>query len=287
MRAWVWALLERTPEPVRRLARPVLAALRRRKRRHTPLPPGADPFDLPAYAVEVDTAVGTLWLDGTDAHLTPWVQRQGVWEADVMRFLTRRLGPGGVFADVGANVGFHTVLAAQIVGPSGKVFAIEPVPTTLKILRANLVRHNLQVVVLAAAASDVPGHRSLEVDPSYRSGAAFADSGIEVRAAPLDELLPDVAVDVLKIDVEGAEPLVLRGAHRVLERSANLVALVEFRAEPHLSGEEPEEVLAFYESLGLELCLLRRNGDVEPTVARVVLERARRLASLNLVLQRR
>jgi hypothetical protein len=63
--------------------------------------------------------------------------------------------------------------------------------------------------------------------------------------------------------------------------------MVEFRVERHLSGEGPEEVLAFYESLGFGLWLLRRNGDVEPTVARAVLERASRVASLNLVLRRR
>jgi hypothetical protein len=93
-------------------------------------------------------------------------------------------------------------------------------------------------------------------------------------------------VDVLKIDVEGAEPLVLRGASAILARSPVLAAVVEFRNEPHVGGESPEAVLAFYESLGFELCLLRRNGDLEPSTRSAVLERAGAVPSLNLVLRR-
>jgi hypothetical protein len=91
---------------------------------------------------------------------------------------------------------------------------------------------------------------------------------------------------VLKVDVEGAEPLVLRGARGLLDRSPGLVAVVEFRDERHLSGESPAEVLAFYESLGFRLCLLRRNGDLAPASPEAVLERSRRDPSFNLVLRR-
>lgn len=255
---------------------------------HTPLPPG-DPPPLPADAVELDTAIGTLWFDGADDHLTPWIRSQGVWEADVMKLLARTLRPGSTFVDVGANVGFHTLLAAQLVGPQGTVVAIEAAPWTVELLRANVWRHGAGGVrIVDAAASDVAGTVRLEVDPRHRSGARLTDAedAVEVRAAPLDELVPDLAVDVLKADVEGAEPLVLRGARGLLERSPRVLAVVEFRDEPHLSGETPEEVLAFYESLGFELCLLRRNGDLAPATRDAVLERARREPSFNLVLRR-
>jgi hypothetical protein len=123
-------------------------------------------------------------------------------------------------------------------------------------------------------------------DAAHRSGAQIGPEGVEVRAAPLDALVPEGEVDVLKIDVEGAEPLVLRGASAILARSPVLAAVVEFRNEPHVGGESPEEVLAFYESLGFELCLLRRNGELEPSTRAAVLERARAVPSLNLVLRR-
>jgi len=281
VRSLAWAFWERAPEPVRRVVRPALAAFRRTRRRHTPLP-GAAPA-LPPDAVELDTAIGTLWFDGADEHLTPWIRSQGVWEADVMKLLARWLKPGSLFVDVGANVGFHAVFAARL---GARVVAVEPVPWTLELLRANVWRHGADVEVVEAAASDRSGAVRIAHDPEHRSGAAIGADGVEVRAAPLGELVRDGAVDVLKVDVEGAEPLVLRGASAILARSPVLAAIVEFRDEPHVGGESPAEVLAFYESLGFELCLLRRNGELEPASAAAVLARAREVPSLNLVLRR-
>jgi FkbM family methyltransferase len=277
-----WAIWERVPESLRRLLRPALAAVRRRRRRHTRLPPGPVP-SLPDDAIELDTAVGTLWFDGADVHLTPWIRSQGVWEADVMKLLARWLKPGSLFVDVGANVGFHAVFAAEL---GAQVVAVEPVPWTLELLRANVWRHGARVEVVEAAATDAAGIVRMGLDAAHRSGAQIARGGVEVRAAPLDELVPDSAVDVLKVDVEGAEPLVLRGARAILARSPLLAAIVEFRDEPHVGGDSPADVLAFYESLGFELCLLRRDGALEPRSAATVLERARTVPSLNLVLRR-
>lgn len=290
MRTLAWRTWERLPESVRGLLRPALAAVRRSRRVHTPLPAGPRP-ELPGDAVELDTAIGTLWFDGADTRLTPWARSQGVWEADVMKLLAATLRPGGVFVDVGANVGFHTVLAAQLVGPAGKVFAVEPAPWTLQLLRANVWRSATAVTVLPFAASDAAGTVRLAHEAGHRSGAHLVaggdGGGTAVDAAPLDELLPEIVVDVLKVDVEGAEPLVLRGARALLERSPGLLVVVEFRDQTHLSGETPAEVLAFYESLGFELRLLRRNGEHERASAENVLERSRREPSFNLVLARR
>ena len=279
---FAWAVWERVPEGARSFARPALAGFRRRMRKHTPLP-GEPPAPLPADAVELDTTIGTLWFDSADEHLTPWIRSQGVWEADVMKLLARFLRPGSLFVDVGANVGFHAVLGAQL---GAHVVAVEPVPWTLELLRANVWRHGADVEVVAAAASDGLGPVRLQLDAAHRSGAQIGGAGIEVRAATLDELVPRGEVDVLKIDVEGAEPLVLRGASAILARSPVLAAVVEFRNEQHIGGESPEAVLTFYESLGFELCLLRRNGDLEPSTRSAVLARARAVPSLNLVLRR-
>jgi FkbM family methyltransferase len=282
VRRLAWSVWERVPEGIRSLLRPALAGFRRRMRKHTPLPGGPAPV-LPEDAVELDTAIGTLWFDSADEHLTPWIRGQGVWEADVMKLLARFLRPGSLFVDVGANVGYHAVFAAQL---GSHVVAVEPVPWTLELLRANVWRHGADVEVVAAAASTSEGTVRIGLETAHRSGAQIGEEGVEVRSAPLDELVPEGEVDVLKIDVEGAEPLVLRGASGILERSPVLAAVVEFRNELHVGGESPEDVLSFYESLGFELCLLRRNGELEPSTRTAVLERARGVSSLNLVLRR-
>jgi FkbM family methyltransferase len=283
----LWRTADAVPEPVRALLRPLVARARRARTFATPLPDGARP-ELPPSAVELDTLIGTLWFDGEDEKLTPWIRRHATWEADVVRLLEATLRPGGTFVDVGANVGFHSVVAARLVGPSGRVVALEPEPQSAAILRANLWRHSVpNALVHAVAASDRPGRVRLAPDPEGRSGSALsASGGIEADAARLDDLLDGATVDVLKVDVEGAEPLVLRGAEDTIRRSLDLVAVVEFRLERHLDGSEPTDVLAYYESLGLRLGLLRPSGDVQPASADDVLRAAEHAPTLNIVLRR-
>jgi FkbM family methyltransferase len=251
------------------------------------VPDGPAP-PLPSSAVELDTLIGTLWFDGEDEKLTPWIRRHATWEADVVRLLERTLRPGATFVDVGANVGFHSVVACRLVGPSGRVVAFEPEPQSAAILRANLWRRSCTcALVHQAAAGDRAGHVRLSPDREGRSGSRLSAEGeIEARAVRLDEILGDARVDVLKVDVEGAEPLVLRGAEAIIRRSPGLVAVVEFRLEPHLDGSEPEDVLAYYESLGFELGLLRPSGDVARAARGAVLRAASDSPTLNIVLRR-
>jgi FkbM family methyltransferase len=242
---------------------------------------------LPSSAVELPTRYGTFWFDGDDEKLTPWIRRHATWEADVLRLLHASVRPGMTVVDVGANVGFHTVVLSQLVGPDGAVHAFEPFPVTVDILRANLWRHRCENTTLhEAAASDTAGRVRIETDPEGRSGAHLGDTGIEVAATTLDDALGSVTVDVMKIDVEGAEPLVLRGAERVLAASPRLVAIVEFRAEAHLDGSRPEDALRAYESLGFRLELLHSDGRTTPAGHDELLSAATAAGTLNIVLRR-
>ena len=283
----MWRAADAVPGPVRALVRPFVARARRARSFATPLPEGTRP-ELPPSAVELDTLIGTLWFDGEDEKLTPWIRQHATWEADVVRLLESTLQPGATFVDVGANVGFHSVVASRLVGPSGRVVAIEPEPESAAILRANLWRHSApHALVHMVAASDHLGRVRLAADREGRSGSALSDTGeIEAEATRLDDLLDGVRVDVLKVDVEGAEPLVLRGAEETIRRSLGLVAIVEFRLGRHLDGSEPAEVLAYYESLGFELALLRPGGEPQSAGAAEVLQAAERAPTLNLVLRR-
>jgi FkbM family methyltransferase len=237
--------------------------------RGTPLPGGPAPA-LPEGAVELDTLHGTFWLDATDEKLTPWIRSHATWEADVVRLLERTLRPGMVVVDVGANVGLHAVLAAQLVAPGGTVYAVEPQAWTAKLLSANAWRHGCgNLVVLPVAAGERSGTAALAVPPEGRSGAGLVPSGgdgAEVAVEPLDDLVPE-RVALLKIDVEGAETAVLAGARALISRSPGLVAVVEFRPR----ASEAAEVLGYYESLGFELCRLGRDGRPRPAASRELL----------------
>lgn len=256
----------------------------------TPLPAGPAPA-LPECAVELPTRYGSFWFDSRDEKLTPWIRRHATWEADVLRFFRSAVRPGATVVDVGANVGFHTVVLSQLVGPGGHVHAFEPLPVTLELLRANVWRHrSSNVVVHPRAASDRSGPVAMHIDPEGRSGAQLAPAGtapeLVVDAVTLAEALGATRVDLLKLDVEGAEPLVLAGASEILAASPDLLAVVEFRSRTHLDGRDGEDVLSFYEGLGFELRLLRADGRTVPAGRDAVLAEARAHETLNIVLRR-
>lgn len=167
------------------------------------------------------------------------------WRTDgeeaVMRVIRELLKPGDTFVDVGANFGLHTMLAASCVGPSGRVIAIEPVPANLRLLERNLELNGFssRVTVVAKAASDAANRRvtlhgvqeGVSVAASMRPGEAQSGD-VVADTTTLDQCLAESVppARLIKIDVEGAEHSVIRGAARTLSgpRPALLVEVHEF-----------------------------------------------------------
>jgi FkbM family methyltransferase len=142
------------------------------------------------------------------------------WEPDITEVISKRLRIGDLFVDVGANIGYYTVLAAQRVGANGKVIAIDASPSIFEKLKHTMTLNNcgnVRLVNMAVAAeagtvtvyAGPPGNSgSTSILPNWRGGAAEA----EIACRPLTDILaPDelARVRLIKIDVEGAEPLIL------------------------------------------------------------------------------
>lgn len=152
---------------------------------------------------------------------------RGTLETPVQEAFRRTAFPGAAVADIGANVGFFTLLASRLVGDTGSVSAIEAAPGSVEALRANLQLNAADNVdVLAVAVADHCG-RAAFLRVSEESWSHLADRGrhpgtvdeVEVDVQTLDALhaagrIP--APDVVKIDVEGSEIAVLDGMQRVL-----------------------------------------------------------------------
>ena len=197
---------------------------------------------------------------------------------------------GDTFVDVGANLGALSLRAATVVGPEGRVHAIEPHPVTFDYLRRNVELNGLRNIsmhntALGAEQGIVHFTSKLHDDQNQAS----TGPGIEVKCTTLDELLGDAVerVDLLKVDVEGFELFVLQGAARLLAKTR----VVYFEScEEHfakfgystrdvvdllmrqgfvvhrISGEQLLPVPAGYVSLQLEDLLARREpaGAVGP-----------------------
>lgn len=191
----------------------------------------------------------------------------GWFEPAEVAFARRHLQPGDVVLDVGANAGLYTVIAARAVGASGHVYAFEPDERALALLRRNVEVNGLKnVTVIEAAVSDETGERPFAAasDTALSSLAAIQrdDQQIEgwrtVRTVRLDDAIATHGIGgvrFLKIDVEGAEKLVLDGAANLLSRApAGFTILFEaFERNAEAFGYTVRELLEILRSKGFDL----------------------------------
>lgn len=152
----------------------------------------------------------------------------GVYEFAVSRLVREYLKSGDVFVDVGANIGYYTVIAAAAVGSSGAVYSFEPSARIRARLQRNVdLNALLQVRVRSEAVTQSSGVVHLvEPQGTGNDGLAYVQTngekeGVEVRAVALDQIpeFRDRAPDLIKIDVEGGEPDVFRGGSALFDRS--------------------------------------------------------------------
>jgi FkbM family methyltransferase len=186
------------------------------------------------------------------------------WDEEVLQEVRRVLGPGKVFVDVGANIGYFSLLASRLVGDEGRVLALEPSHANLARLCQHLWMNSAKNVLLtASAAGSEAGVASSGFPTPNNAGAATLRPIGAVRSnlamtLRLDELLSGLGLvpDLLKIDVEGFELEVLKGMQRTLRQSRPLVIceLTErFLAE---LGQSSRQMLELMESHGYSCRIL-------------------------------
>ena len=161
----------------------------------------------------------------------------GIWEPELSSFIASRLAPGDGFLDVGANIGYFSVLAARRVGERGSVIAVEPSPKVFPLLEETLRLNEGAdgVRLVNAAAAGAVGTVSIYSGPAHNIGLTttvaergFVLEGV-VPSLPLDGMLrPDekAALRMIKIDVEGREPDVFRGMTDLIRDSRDDLELV-------------------------------------------------------------
>jgi FkbM family methyltransferase len=160
----------------------------------------------------------------------------GKVEPEVQRALRRLVPPGSTFLDIGASIGFFTVLGARLAGPTGRVVAFEPNVGAAAAIRANADLNGLEnVSIVEQALSDRVGEGFL--DGRAAATAALVDeltpTAVRVPTITLDTFLaehPELAPDVVKIDVEGHEAAVLRGMSETL-KTVRPVVIVEMHGD--------------------------------------------------------
>jgi FkbM family methyltransferase len=193
---------------------------------------------------------GCRWIAGSSFHGC-WL---GSYEYDKRILFETMVSEGFTVFDVGAHVGFYTLLASTAVGAEGQVVAFEPVPRNLSYLRRHLqLNHIENVTVVEAAVSDTPGIAQFDQGQDSHVGHISSQGALQVRAVTLDALIATGEVprpDCIKVDVEGAELAVLRGAEGTLWRTHPILFVATHGRANHA------ECIGYLESLEYGVCCI-------------------------------
>jgi FkbM family methyltransferase len=231
-----------------------------------------------------EAVVDFPWHTGTrlrlylGADLSRQAYIAGCFEPNEFALLDRLLKPGMTFLDVGANEGYYTVFAAKRVGSAGAVWAFEPSTRELERLRENLCINRLDVRIFPHALADAAGTADLAIGESEHAGhntlGKFAYAIAQVRTETvelrrLDDIVAESSparIDILKIDVEGAEWRVLNGARETLQRYRPVVLFEMAEESLKSQGSSREQVLELLHSAGYRLYTFDRHTGL-PTQA--------------------
>lgn len=231
----------------------------------------------------VDLLAGyPFYVQAASGGISGDIKAQRQYEPHLASILAASLGVGSCFVDVGASIGYYTVLAGRIVGPAGRVIACEPGPQNHSMLLLNVTVNELSNVTLhRVAISDTTGILAYSRQQDNGSISPFdgEPSALSVHdlieAIPLDELLASVArIDVVKVDVEGAEGKVLHGADATIRRHRpTLFFELTPDALESVSAVTARQLLDDLEELGYSLKVLQdRSGDGGPSRPSSIME---------------
>ncbi len=223
---------------------------------------GAYSHDLPAFVALQDFGI---YVNDPESSVGRAICHDRVYEPEVTAAMTGCLQPGMTVIDAGANIGYFSLLAARKVGEYGTVHAFDPSPFNCDLLRrsarengfCNIIVHDKPLAdkVARYAFFEQGGNGMLlEIDPHKEAPVCDA----LVTTALLDDYLDDISrVDVIKLDVEGAEHLVMCGAKKLLERDRPVI-LTEFTpgALTHISRVAPEHYIDYLLQYGYRISVL-------------------------------
>jgi len=255
----------RAGEPLHQVVRSYVGSLEfARRRLGAPQDGGAHALtalpDFVIYTSDDDAAVGRF-------------VRENQYEADVTGVFRRLLRPGMNVLDLGANIGYFSLLSARLVGAGGSVLAVEPNPRNARLLEASRLANGFgQIRVVQVAAGAEPGllvlHRSHSngtTSPAPDSAEHVLDSET-VGAVRAETLVPDGRrIDLIKADVEGAEYLALSGCSTLLRRDRPVI-ICEFSPSlmPGISGIDGPGYLRWLQGFGYRLSVIRPDSTLQP-----------------------
>ena len=212
-----------------------------------------------------------LWIHPNDEILSRSIVYDKIWEPETTKLIKNIIHEGDVGIDLGANIGYFTMLMANLVGTSGKIFSFEPEPQNFEILQKNIKQNHLKnVVANQSAIGDINGKIKLylsntnagwhKVFPKQFIDYEVSDKNIDVKICSLDKEFIDKKIDFIKMDIEGYEWNAIKGGKKILQEKHDVKLIFEFLPMAlRANNVKPDTVLTYLLDIGFHIYAIDEN----------------------------
>jgi len=228
-----------------------------------------------------------MYLDKYEDVISKSIYLQNTWEPSESGIFLDFIKPGDAIVDIGAHIGWYSLLARTKTSDDGIIYAIEPEPRSYKILCENIKLNNYHNIIPINKAIGEKNELKKLYYNLYKNGPSVYqlfpisnESHIDVELITLDEIIGEEHVDIIKIDVEGYEVKVLQGAKNILSRNDKPIFFSEFWMDGlKKAGNTNIEYFEIFNKNGYKILIINDNSYSEITY-----EEAIKLNFANLIL---
>ena len=217
-----------------------------------------------------------MYLDEVDALC---LSINGIHEKLVTNLIKKEIHSGDVVLDIGAHIGYYTLQFANLVGPTGKVYAFEPEPKNFELLKKNVqINKHDNVVLIQKIVSDKDGIVEFFISKFDSIGNKLfksdeSGSSIKVGSTTLDEYFKDLKkkIDFIKMDIQGGEGKATLGMKNLLKENKNLKIIQQWAPEPLKQNHtNPEDHLKFLQHIGYKFYEI--DGTIKKDILPITIE---------------
>jgi FkbM family methyltransferase len=226
------------------------------------------------------TNYNKMFVDTRDLLIAPWLLMHGEWEPEETELVKKLIEPGDIFVDVGANLGYYSLLAARV--GASHVYAFEAQPSTYELLGKNVIINwmtkfiTYEHLAVYSHTTDLeffvrnhyPGNSSLGFTAPDQLEKWFdTTTAVKIHAVSIDDYFADKPgkIDLIKVDVEGAEPAVFEGARRTLAKNRDIKILCEWSPDQMATArQDPGGLVEFWAEQGFRAHVLHTGLNEVP-----------------------
>ncbi len=208
-----------------------------------------------------------MWLDDKDS--LGLSSNNGIFEPQEIELVKKQVSLGDTVLDIGANIGYYTLIFAKLVGEHGKVFAFEPDPTNFALLKKNVEMNGYSNVILVPKAVSNENKKAKLFLCEQNQGmhrvydSVFCNDSIDIESLILDDYFQDEKISFIKIDIEGAEYNAIQGMRNLLHRNRELKIITEFSPAASLeNGIDSTDYVKILVDLGFNIYSVGENIEL-------------------------